>query len=83
LIRFAWSFAKIRFNGLFTGTGVKPGVTVGETDDFSHNIARDPVSIFDLNAAILHCRGIDHTRLTYKYQGHYFRLADVHGDVSG
>jgi Protein of unknown function (DUF1501) len=63
------------------GTGVKPGVTVGETDDFSHNIARDPVSVFDLNAAILHCLGIDHTRLTYKYQGHYFRLADVHGDV--
>ncbi|MGH9841257.1 MAG: DUF1501 domain-containing protein [Blastocatellia bacterium] len=63
------------------GGGVKPGVSVGETDDFSYNIARDPVSVFDLNATILHCLGIDHTRLTYKYQGRYFRLTDVHGEV--
>ncbi len=63
------------------GGGVKPGMTVGETDDFSYNIAQDPISVFDLNATILHCLGLDHTRLTYKYQGRYFRLTDVHGDV--
>jgi hypothetical protein len=63
------------------GGGIKPGATIGETDDFSYNIARDPVSVFDLNATILHCLGIDHTRLTYKYQGRYFRLTDVHGEV--
>jgi hypothetical protein len=69
------------FTVWLAGGGVKPGVTIGETDDFSYNIARDPVSVFDLNATILHCLGIDHTRLTYKYQGRYFRLTDVHGDV--
>ena len=63
------------------GGGVKPGVTVGETDDFSYNIARDPVHVHDLNATILHCLGIDHKRLTYKYQGRDFRLTDVHGNV--
>ena len=59
----------------------KPGITIGETDDFSYNIVRDPVAVYDLNATILHCLGIDHTRLTYKFQGRYFRLTDVHGDV--
>ena len=63
------------------GGGIKGGVTIGETDDFSYNIVRDPVSVFDLNATILHCLGIDHTRLTYKFQGRYFRLTDVHGQV--
>jgi hypothetical protein len=63
------------------GGGIKGGVTIGETDDFSYNVVRDPVSVFDLNATILHCLGIDHTRLTYKFQGRYFRLTDVHGAV--
>ena len=63
------------------GGGVKKAVTIGETDDFSYNIVSDPVSVFDLNATILHLLGIDHTRLTYKFQGRYFRLTDVHGDV--
>ena len=63
------------------GGGIKGGVTIGETDDFSYNVVRDPVSVFDLNATILHCLGIDHTRLTYKFQGRYFRLTDVHGTV--
>ena len=63
------------------GGGIKGGMTIGETDDFSYNIARDPVSVFDLNATILHCLGIDHTRLTHKFQGRYFRLTDVHGLV--
>ena len=63
------------------GGGIKPGLTIGETDDFSYNVVRDPVSVFDLNATILHCLGIDHTRLTYKFQGRYFRLTDVHGEI--
>ena len=63
------------------GGGIKPGVTFGETDDFSYNIVRDPVHVHDLNATILHCLGIDHTRLTFKFQGRYYRLTDVHGNV--
>jgi hypothetical protein len=69
------------FTVWLTGGGIKPGVTIGETDDFSYNITRDPVSVYDLNATILHCLGIEHTRLTYKYQGRDFRLTDVHGEV--
>ena len=53
----------------------------GETDDFCYNIVEDPVHIHDLNATILHCLGIDHTRLTYRFQGRDFRLTDVHGNV--
>jgi hypothetical protein len=63
------------------GGGIKGGVNYGETDDFSYNIVKDPVHIHDLNATILHCMGIDHTRLTYRYQGRDFRLTDVHGEV--
>ena len=63
------------------GGGVKPGLSVGETDDFSYNITSDPVHVHDLNATILHCLGVDHTRLTYKFQGREFRLTDVHGNV--
>ena len=61
--------------------GVKPGMTLGETDDYCYNITRDPVHVHDLNATILHLLGIDHTRLTYRYQGRDFRLTDVHGEV--
>ena len=67
------------FTAWLAGGGLKPGITIGETDDFSYNIVRDPVHAHDLNATILHCLGLDHTRLTYKYQGRYFRLTDVHG----
>jgi hypothetical protein len=63
------------------GGGIKPGITVGETDDFSYNIVRDPVAVHDVNATILHLLGLDHKRLTYKYQGRNFRLTDVHGEV--
>ena len=63
------------------GGGIKPGMTLGETDDFSYNIVKDPVEVFDLNATILHLMGIDHTRLIYKFQGRDFRLTDVHGKV--
>jgi hypothetical protein len=63
------------------GAGIKHGVTYGETDDYSYNIIRDPVHVHDLNATILHCLGLDHTRLTYKFQGRHHRLTDVHGKV--
>ena len=63
------------------GGGIKPGMVFGETDDYSYNVARDPVHIHDLNATILHCLGIDHERLTYRYQGRDFRLTDIHGNV--
>jgi hypothetical protein len=63
------------------GGGVKAGYALGETDDYSYNIAKDPVHVHDLNATILHLLGIDHTKLTYKYQGRHFRLTDVHGEV--
>ena len=69
------------FTGWMAGGGIKPGLSIGETDDYSYNIAQDPVHVHDLNATILHCMGIDHTRLTYKYQGRHFRLTDVHGTV--
>jgi len=63
------------------GGGIKPGIVHGETDDFSYNIVRDPVEIPDLNATILHLLGIDHTRLTYRFQGRDFRLTDVSGNA--
>ena len=67
------------FTVWMAGGGLKPGLTHGETDDYCYNIARDPVHVHDLHATILHCLGIDHTRLTYKYMGRHFRLTDVHG----
>jgi hypothetical protein len=63
------------------GGGVRAGMIYGATDDFSYNIIRDPVEVYDLNATLLHLLGIDHTRLTYKFQGRNFRLTDVHGRV--
>jgi len=63
------------------GGGVKPGITYGETDDYCYNIAQDPVHVHDLHATILRCLGIDHTKLTFKFQGRHFRLTDVHGEV--
>ena len=63
------------------GGGVKPGVSIGETDDYCYNIVNDPVHIHDLQATILHLMGIDHKKLTFKYQGRHFRLTDVHGNV--
>ena len=63
------------------GGGVRGGTLPGETDDFCYNVARDPVHVHDLNATILHLMGMDHTRLTFKFQGRHFRLTDVHGEV--
>jgi len=69
------------FTVWLAGGGARRGVTIGETDDFSYNIVSDPVHAHDLNATILHLLGIDHTALTYKFQGRYFRLTDVHGEL--
>ena len=69
------------FTMWLAGGGIKPGLTLGETDDFSYNIVRDPVEVHDLNATILHLLGIDHERLTYRFQGRDFRLTDVHGKI--
>lgn len=63
------------------GAGVKAGMTHGETDEFCYNVARDPVHVHDFQATVLHLLGIDHTRLTYRFQGRDFRLTDVHGNV--
>ena len=63
------------------GGGVKAGFTYGETDDFGYNVARDPVHVHDLHATMLHLLGIDHEKLTYKFQGRRYRLTDVHGHV--
>ena len=54
------------------GGGIKSGITIGETDDYSYNVTKDPVHVHDLNATILHCLGIDHTKLTYKLPGPAF-----------
>jgi len=69
------------FTMWMAGGGVKRGLVYGETDDFSYNVIENPVHIHDLNATILHCLGIDHKRLTYRFQGRDFRLTDVHGNV--
>ncbi len=63
------------------GGGVKPGITYGSTDDFSYNITENPVHVHDFHATMLHLLGIDHKRLTYRFQGRDFRLTDVHGNV--
>lgn len=69
------------FTVWMAGGGVKPGIVHGETDDFSYNITRDPVHVHDLNATLLSLMGIDHKRLTYRFQGRDYRLTDVAGEV--
>jgi hypothetical protein len=69
------------FTVWLAGGGIKPGVTLGETDDYCYNVTKDPIHVHDLQATILSCLGIDHTRLTYKFQGRHFRLTDVSGTV--
>lgn len=69
------------FSMWMAGGGIKPGTTIGETDDYSYNITKDPVHVHDIQATLLHCLGVDHTKLTYKFQGRHFRLTDVHGNV--
>lgn len=69
------------FSLWMAGGGVRPGIVHGETDDYSYNIVRDPVSVHDLHATLLHLLGFDHERLTFRHQGRDFRLTDVFGEV--
>ena len=73
------------FTVRMAGGGIKPGVVYGATDVFSYNVVENPVQINDLNATILHCLGIDHRRLSYKFQGLDMRLTGVedHHPVKG
>jgi hypothetical protein len=63
------------------GGGIKPGVTIGRTDELGYNVVEDAVEVHDLHATILHLMGLDHTRLTYRFQGRDFRLTDVSGNI--
>ena len=63
------------------GGGIRGGLVVGKTDDLSYNVVDDPIHVHDLQATILHCLGIDHRQLTYRYQGRDHRLTDVAGQV--
>jgi uncharacterized protein (DUF1501 family) len=69
------------FTVWMAGGGVKPGHTHGETDEFGFNVAKDGVHVHDFQATLLHLLGIDHEKLTYKFQGRHYRLTDVHGHV--
>lgn len=69
------------FTMWMAGAGVKPGFSYGVTDDFSYNIEKDPVHVHDFQATLMHLLGMNHERLTFKYQGRRFRLTDVHGSI--
>lgn len=69
------------FSIWMAGGGSKPGASHGRTDEYSYNVVENGVHVHDFHATILHLLGIDHERLTYKYQGRHFRLTDVHGHV--
>jgi hypothetical protein len=63
------------------GGGIKPGMVYGETDEFGYNIIKDPVHVHDFQATVLNQLGLDHERLTYKFQGRRYRLTDLYGKV--
>jgi uncharacterized protein (DUF1501 family) len=69
------------FTMLLAGGGLKKGLVYGESDEFGFNGTNNKVHVHDLNATILHLLGLEHTRLTYRFQGRDFRLTDVHGNV--
>ncbi len=69
------------FTMWMAGGGIKPGITLGKTDDLGFNAIEDKVHVHDLHATLLHLLGFDHTKLTYRFQGRDFRLTDVHGEV--
>jgi uncharacterized protein (DUF1501 family) len=70
------------FTMWMAGAGVKPGLTIGRTDELGYNVVEDPIDVHDLHATLLHLMGIDHTKLTYRFQGRDFRLTDVSGTVA-
>src|SRR5206468_11238434 len=61
------------FTMWLAGGGIKPGITIGATDEVGYNVVQDPISVHDLHATMLHLMGLDHTRLTYRFQGRNFR----------
>jgi uncharacterized protein (DUF1501 family) len=69
------------FSYWMAGGGIRPGLTLGESDEFGFNVVQDRVHVHDLHATLLHLLGFDHTRLTYHFQGRDFRLTDVHGEL--
>jgi uncharacterized protein (DUF1501 family) len=69
------------FTTWLAGGGIKPGLSIGATDELGFNIVENPIHVHDLQATILHCLGLDHERLTYRYAGRDFRLTDIHGRV--
>jgi len=69
------------FSMMMAGAGVRGGQTLGRTDDFGYHVVDQPYHVHDLQATILHQLGLDHTRLTYPFQGRQYRLTDVHGNV--
>lgn len=69
------------FSMWFAGGGIKPGITLGETDDFGFNAVKNKVHVHDLHATLLHTLGLDHLKLTYRFQGRDFRLTDIHGNL--
>jgi hypothetical protein len=69
------------FTMWLAGGGVKPGMVYGSTDDYGYSVAENPVHVHDIQATLLHLMGLDHERLTYRFQGRYYRLTDVHGNV--
>lgn len=69
------------FTSWMAGGGIKGGVTHGKTDDYSYNVVEDPVSVHDFHATILYLLGVDHEKLTFKFQGRHYRLTDVHGKL--
>jgi hypothetical protein len=69
------------FSMWFAGAGIKPGLTLGKTDDIGFDAVEDRVHVHDLHATLLHLLGFDHTKLTFKFQGRQFRLTDVYGEV--
>jgi hypothetical protein len=71
----------VGFSIMLAGGAIKGGLTYGATDELGYAAVDKPVSVHDLHATMLHLFGVDHTRLTYRYQGRQFRLTDVHGNV--
>ena len=69
------------FSYVLAGGGVKGGITYGTTDEFGYAAQENPVAVPDFHATMLHLLGIDHEKLTYKFQGRHYRLTDVHGNV--
>jgi uncharacterized protein (DUF1501 family) len=69
------------FSIWMAGGGIKPGISVGQTDELGYTVTEDAMDVHDLHATVLKCMGVDHTKLTYKFQGRDFRLTDVSGNV--